>query len=379
MPLPDRASSIFSNLETVNEMIVKASHDTGACYEVTKCAEVVFERGKMVKGKGLDVLDERMNALDPDANEIYRFLGCEQADKVDKGKVMERVMKEVVMRMRSITQLELYNKNLVRAVNCKAIPVTGCVMNACRLSKEDLDELDMTVKRELRERNMHGRQGSDERLYLARAKGGRGVKSMRGMYKETKVRVACCMSLSRCRWIKVAWKREQGNEYCSIKRETEEVLEIAGEEVSFGIGDIDLNGEKIYGSWKDAWRKLKILLKSKMEKRRVYQYQEKKLQSEVFSGQEEKCNQWLDCNLDWRKTAAIIEMLEQMVGTKVWKALRGMEVESEICRPCADKRETVHHLLVSCKVLAGNEYVRRHNSALMVLAVEWGKETGLFE
>ena len=63
-------------------------------------------------------------------------------------------------------------------------------------------------------------------------------------------------------------------------------------------------------------------------------------------------------------------MLEQMVGTR--KALRGMEVESEICRLCADKRETVHHLLVSCKVLAGNEYVRRHN-ALMVLAVEWGR------
>ena len=79
------------------------------------------------------------------------------------------------------------------------------------------------------------------------------------------------------------------------------------------------------------------------------------MQSEVFNGQEEKCNQWLDCNLDSRKTAAIIEMLEQIVETRVWKALRRMEVESEICRLCADKRETVHYLLASCKVLAGNE------------------------
>ena len=43
-----------------------------------------------MKGKELDVLDERMNALNPDANELCRFLGCGQADKVDKGKVMER-------------------------------------------------------------------------------------------------------------------------------------------------------------------------------------------------------------------------------------------------------------------------------------------------
>ena len=58
-----------NSLETVNEIIVKASHDTGACYGVTKCAEVVFEHGKMVKGEVFDVLDEKMNALDPEANE----------------------------------------------------------------------------------------------------------------------------------------------------------------------------------------------------------------------------------------------------------------------------------------------------------------------
>ena len=35
-------------LKGVNEMIVQASHDTGACYGVEKCAEIVFEHGKMV-------------------------------------------------------------------------------------------------------------------------------------------------------------------------------------------------------------------------------------------------------------------------------------------------------------------------------------------
>ena len=32
-------------------MIVKASNGTGTCYGVAKCAEIVFERGKMVKGE----------------------------------------------------------------------------------------------------------------------------------------------------------------------------------------------------------------------------------------------------------------------------------------------------------------------------------------
>ena len=50
----------------VNKTIVKASQDTGACYGVKKCAEIVFNRGRMVKAEGMNVLAERMKALDPE-------------------------------------------------------------------------------------------------------------------------------------------------------------------------------------------------------------------------------------------------------------------------------------------------------------------------
>ena len=35
-----------------------------------------------------------MEALYPSKNEIYKFLGCEQGDKIDIKRVMERVKKE---------------------------------------------------------------------------------------------------------------------------------------------------------------------------------------------------------------------------------------------------------------------------------------------
>ena len=53
-------------LEVTNKTIIKASTDVGAAYGVSKCAEVVFERGVMKKGKGLDVWEERMKCLDPE-------------------------------------------------------------------------------------------------------------------------------------------------------------------------------------------------------------------------------------------------------------------------------------------------------------------------
>ena len=42
-------------LKDVNENIVQASHDIGVCYGVKKCAEIIFKRGKIVKGEGLQV------------------------------------------------------------------------------------------------------------------------------------------------------------------------------------------------------------------------------------------------------------------------------------------------------------------------------------
>ena len=76
-------------LNDVNKMIVQASNDTGACYSVAKCVEIIFERGKMVKGEGLQVLNERMKTVDPDKNEIYKFLEVEQADGIKKKEVYD--------------------------------------------------------------------------------------------------------------------------------------------------------------------------------------------------------------------------------------------------------------------------------------------------
>ena len=42
----------YEILRDVNEFIVQASHHAGTCYGLPKCAEIVFERGKMVRGDG---------------------------------------------------------------------------------------------------------------------------------------------------------------------------------------------------------------------------------------------------------------------------------------------------------------------------------------
>ena len=50
-----------------------------------------------------------------------------------------------------------------------------------------------------------------------------------------------------------------------------------------------------------------------------------------------------------------------------------------MCRLCGSFRETVHHLLAGCQMLAGKEYLQRHNKALMVLAVAWAKKNEIID
>ena len=133
-------------LKDVNKIIVQASHDTGACYGVAKCAKIVFERGKMVRGEGLQVLEEHMESMDPDENEIYNFLGIEQADGIKTKRVYERVKHEVTKRVRMLINTELNDINLVRAINAKVIPVAAYPMNVFKFSNRELKELDQVIK-----------------------------------------------------------------------------------------------------------------------------------------------------------------------------------------------------------------------------------------
>ena len=141
----------------VNEAIVQATHDTGACYGISQCAEIIFERGKMIKG-GLEVLEERMKTMDPGENEIYKFLGIEQADGIKTKRVFERVKEEVKKRVQMQTNTKLNDKNLMCTINAKVIPVAAYPMNVCKFTSGELNELDQVIKRELRSKKMLGKQ-----------------------------------------------------------------------------------------------------------------------------------------------------------------------------------------------------------------------------
>ena len=53
-----------------------------------------------------------------------------------------------------------------------------------------------------------------------------------------------------------------------------------------------------------------------MRSKRIENYENKEQQSKLFAEQEQECNFWLSQNLDPRKTASILTIIEQMVETR---------------------------------------------------------------
>ena len=79
-------------------------------------------------------------------------------------------------RKKTLTDKQLYERNLAEAINTRLILVASNVMNVCKFTKKQLDELDQIIKQELRKENMHHIQASDERMYTRIKQREKGVK-----------------------------------------------------------------------------------------------------------------------------------------------------------------------------------------------------------
>ena len=209
--------------------------------------------------------------------------------------------------MNIITRTELNDKNLVKAINTKVKPVAAYPMNVCKF---EFTELDQVIKRDLRKNNMLGRQTSDERLYMKRKDGGRGLKSLKEVYEETRLRVGCYIFVSNNRWIKEAWKQEARKMSNAIKDEIILTMQTKGKTIQFEGEDIKLEEKILDREFKPIWKQVKKWFKKGSEEKRLEQYRKKKMQSEIYKKQDKKCNIWLEQNLTARKILAIMSMLQ---------------------------------------------------------------------
>ena len=99
-----------------------------------------------------------MKELDLEHKEVYKCLGCKQEDKIDVKKVIERVQSKVQKRTEQLVKLKLNDTSLMKAINCRAVPVAGYAINVSLITKNDKEKLDKIVGNIIRNEGLHGKQ-----------------------------------------------------------------------------------------------------------------------------------------------------------------------------------------------------------------------------
>lgn len=160
-----------------------------------------------------------------------------------KFNILGRVKKKILRKIENVLNTCLSDKNLIKTIYVHVLPVAGYVLNVCRISYTDLQELDMTVKRKLREKRCHRRLRCDQRLYIYTKVGGKDLKKLRKMYRETKTIVACYLALSENIWTREVCKYVRSKEHCSVKKEVEKAWQDIGKQLVFSYIELKLNGE----------------------------------------------------------------------------------------------------------------------------------------
>ena len=104
---------------------------------------------------------------------------------------------------------------------------------------------------------------------MKRKDGGRGLKSLKEIDDETRLRVECYKFASDNRQIKEAEEQETRKECNSIKDEIILTMQTKGKTVQFEGEDMKLEGKILDREFKSIWKQVKKYFKKKKKTRKV--------------------------------------------------------------------------------------------------------------
>ena len=102
--------------------------------------------------------------------------------------------------------------------------------------------------------------------------GVRGIKSLREVYEETRLRLGCHIFVSDNRWIKEVWKQEARKGCNSIKDKIILTMQTKCKRIQSEGEDVKLKGKILEREFKPIWKQVKKCFKKGSLENRLEQY-----------------------------------------------------------------------------------------------------------
>ena len=178
-------TNILGNINGTNQ--VSAMKDMGLRWNSKRCSVLYVKRGVQQEDNDSIKLDESFVNQSLKQQSHYKFLGVLENIKQEDQLALECASKEYLKRLSVIWSSPLSE---VTASNQYALPVFSYLMPTQRWPMSELQRIDREVRKVIVENGGKHPAGSSALLYLPRAVGGRGMKSVETVYKMTKIKTA---------------------------------------------------------------------------------------------------------------------------------------------------------------------------------------------
>jgi len=324
-----------------------------------KCASIVFKRGKLSDSENVQLYQETgIKCLEPGQN--YKYLGVDEGDGIDNISMKSKIKDEYTRRVRQICKTQLNSKNRFNAISALAIPVVSYGFGIVDWRESEIQELDRTTRKILTKAGAHHPKSDVNRLYVPRSNGGRGLVSIEDSWKREMISLAHYIANKDDKYLQTVCnyeKREFNNKGILYW------AEVLKQRVGLTTRPEDNQ------SLQKQMLCLKDNVKKAISNKHMVNWKQKELHGQhIRENEKEHVNfqltqQWLTRGLLKVETEGfLIAAQDQALNTKYYRSHIIKSTNDDRCRVCRLYPETVQHLLSACPILAGREYVERHDN-----------------
>ena len=315
-----------TELETLLNSVRIFSNDICMEFGINKCGILVMKRGELIKSEGMMIPpDEIIKEIDTEDG--YKYLGVLEADTMKEKKMKDILKEEYLRRIRSIMKSKLNSKNVISAINSRAISIIRYSAGIIKWTIKEMKELDRKTRKLLTINSMFHKRGDIDRLYIKRSEGGRGM-----------ISVEDCIAI------------ESNSLLNYVRGSNEPMLQAVA-------------GENIMDEGKT---KRQVILERKEN------LKNKNLHSVFFEKTEfrdERSWHWLKHGDLKRATEGMLMAAqEQALRTKSIKHYIDKTEVNPLCRLCGNRDETLAHIISECEILKQRQYkIWRHDAVAKVI------------
>lgn len=329
--------------------------DINMQFGIDKCAIAYIRAGQLQEMENIQVDDmEAIKALE--TGQYYKYLGISESQKFDHQGIKEELKKEYFKRVRKILKSQLNSKNKMTAIGALGTPVIQYSFGIINWRVNEIKLIDTKTRKLLTAHGMLHPRADVDRLYVPRARGGRGLKQTEAAW-ELEI-----YSLS-----KYMIEKEPNNpliKYCLRQDKTRKDYSLTKQALKTARKLRTQEEPEISLENLPTVTSIKSHIISRLERT----WLEKNLHGQLMRdmGQIRYDKQ---TSFAWLKSGQLKPESESLLTAAQDQAIKTRYIEkrilhtsnSELCRLCKERSETVTHIMSACPVLARKEYIDRHN------------------